>query len=105
MVYSALHAVPVLNQSGQLASPFDLHPQFPKSTSQHGLDIGLGGEQDEGKFGGGKMQVVKTALDAPSIAMDTQLHLGETPFQQAIRNAEATQYLHRSWLHRQRRRP
>ena len=48
---------------------------------------------------------MKTSLDAPSIDMDRQLCVGETPFQEGVRNAEPTQYLHRPWLHRECRRP
>jgi hypothetical protein len=105
VAYSALHAVSMLEQLGQLPVPLDVHPQFRESAYQYRLDHGLGGEQDEGKFGRGKVQVMKTPLDTPSVDMDLQLYLGEAPFQQGIRNAKPTQYLHRSWLHRQRRRP
>ena len=104
-VYPTLDVISVLEQPAQPAAPLDVHPQFPESTSQHRLDLGLGDEQDEWKFGGGKVQVMETPLDFPSIDMDPQRYVGETPLQQGVRNAEATQYLHRSWLHRQRRRP
>jgi len=80
-VNAALHTVPVLEQPGEPGAPLDVHPQFPKSTSQHCLDLRLRGEQDEGKFGGGKMQVMKTPLDAPSIDMDPQRCLCETSLQ------------------------
>ena len=82
-VYLALHTVSVLEQPSEPAAPLDVHPQFPESISQHGLDLWLWGEQDEGEFGRGKVQVMKTPVDTPSIDMDPQLCLGETPLQQA----------------------
>jgi hypothetical protein len=101
----ALHTVRVLEQPGELAAPFDVHSQLPKSTSQHCLDLRLRGEQDEWKFGGGKVQVMKTPFDAPSIHMDPQRDLGEAALQQSVRNTKTAQYLHRAWLHRECRRP
>ena len=81
------------------------HTWLNELISQHGLDIGLGCEQDKGELSRWKVKVMKIALGAPSIAMDLQRHLGETPFQQRVRNAEGTQHLHRAWLYGQCRRP
>jgi len=87
--YPAIHTVSALKKPGELAAPLNLHPQFPEPMSQYGLDLGLGGKQDETEFARGKTQVVKTPLDTPSTDMHLQRYLGETPFQERVSNPKA----------------